>query len=139
MKRYRGYFDIVIIDGGDPIGPSLTLYEYPFYRDIFAALRKNGMAAFQIGSFLDDPLIKGTFEKLRKVFPSVMMLRLTMPSYNCGDYCFMAASKKIDLNAVSLPLLQKRCKAFKAGKTLKYYNPYMDQASRVIPAIFKVK
>ncbi|MFA5361645.1 MAG: polyamine aminopropyltransferase [Candidatus Omnitrophota bacterium] len=139
MKRYKEYFDIVIIDGGDPIGPSLTLFEYPFYRDIFAALKKDGMAAFQIGSFLDTPLIQGAFSKLQKAFPSVIMLRLTMPSYHCGDYCFMAASKKIDLGAVSLPALKKRFQAFNPGKALKYYDPYMDQASRVIPPAFKVK
>ncbi len=139
MKRFREYFDIVIIDGGDPVGPSLTLYEYPFYRDIFTALKKDGMAAFQIGSFLDMPLIKGTFLKLKRVFPSVAMLRLTMPSYHCGDYCFMAASKKIDLNAVSLPKLRKRFRAFKPGRGLKYYDPLMDQASRVIPAVFRME
>lgn len=138
MKRYKEYFDIIIIDGGDPVGPSLTLYEYGFYKDIFRALKTDGMASFQIGSFLDTPLIKNTYLKLKKIFPSAAMLRLTMPSYHCGDYCFMFASKKTKIDVFSPEILKKRFEKSKLKSSLKYYSLDMHRASLVTPLKLKV-
>ncbi|MDD5669093.1 MAG: polyamine aminopropyltransferase [Candidatus Omnitrophica bacterium] len=139
MKRHKDYFDMVIIDGGDPIGPSVSLFAYKFYQDIFAALKEDGIASFQIGSFLDTPLIKSSFTNLKKVFPHVSMVRLDMPSYHCGDYCFMGASKKYDFDKFNPKDLEERFGQMKKESVFKYYSPEIHQASRVIPEIFKVK
>ena len=68
------------------------------------------MACFQVGSFLDPALIGETFSNLGQVFPSVVKIRLTMPSYHCGEYCFMGASKDIVLENISMEHIEKRFK-----------------------------
>lgn len=139
IKRYKGYFDIAIIDGEDPVGTSVPLYAYAFYKDLHAALKDNGMAVFQIGSFLDTALLNNTFSKLKSIFTYTTRLRLTMPSYHCGEYCFMAASKKIDLERVDFKDIKARFNKIKNRHTFKYYSAQVHQAALVIPAHFKAK
>ncbi|MBT3258242.1 MAG: polyamine aminopropyltransferase [Deltaproteobacteria bacterium] len=138
IKKYENHFDIVIIDCSDPVGPSLPLFEAEFYKDIFKALKADGMASFQVGSFLDPALISETFSNLGQIFPSVVKIRLTMPSYHCGEYCFMGASKDILLENISMEHIEKRYKELNQDGALKYYSPGMHQASQTIPGIYGV-
>ena len=136
IKKFKDYFDVVIIDSNDPVGPSLALYSANFYKEVFKALKENGVMIAQVGSFLDfDNLIKKIFLKLKKIFPSVQIYRLTMPSYHCGEYCFIGASKKINLEKVNFRKIEKRFKKLK--KKLKYYSPEIHQSSLVLPKIWK--
>lgn len=132
-KKYEGFFDIIIIDCSDPVGPSLPLFDINFYNDVFNALKTNGMAAFQVGSFLDSALIDGTFSKLKMVFPSVIKTRLTMPSYHCGEYCFMGASKKFILENMNFNSIYKKFSELNLNESLKYYSPEIHQSSQTIP------
>lgn len=138
IKQYRDHFDIVIVDGEDPVGTSVPLYAAAFYKDLYRALKDNGMAVFQIGSFLDTALLNNTFSKLKSIFTYTTRLRLTMPSYHCGEYCFMAASKKINLEKVDFKNIEARFNKVKNRHTFKYYSTQVHQASLVIPAHFRL-
>jgi len=130
IKEYKDFFDLVIVDSNDPVGPSLALYSTNFYKNIFRALKKDGIIITQVGSFLDfQNLIKPIFLKLKKIFPYVQPYKLTMPSYHCGEYCFVGASKKIDLSKVNLKKIKKR---------FKYYSPEIHKQSMVLPKIWKL-
>lgn len=131
IKKFRDYFDIVIIDSNDPVGPSLALYSNNFYKEIFKSLKREGIMVAQVGSFLDfENLVKKTFLKLKKIFSSAQIFKLTMPSYHCGEYSFIGASKKIDLSKVD--------SSNKSNIQTKYYSPEIHLASLAIPKIWKI-
>ncbi|MGD0336737.1 MAG: polyamine aminopropyltransferase [Candidatus Omnitrophota bacterium] len=142
IKRYKDFFDVVIVDSTDPVGPGKVLFEAGFYRLVFDSLKKDGIAVFQLGPFLDfDLIIRPTARKLQKLFKFVRSIRLPMPSYSCGcEYCFMIASKYIDPAAINPAKIKERLKARlgqKAAK-LKYYSAAMHRASMVMPRIWQV-
>lgn len=143
IKRHRDYFDVIVIDSTDPVGPGKALFEGSFYADVAKSLTKDGVAIFQIGPLLDFNLIvKGTAGKLKKLFAYVNLERLSMPSYSCGcEYCFIVASKTVDPAKLSLATIRERAKKRLGSKlnALKYYTPEVHQASLVMPKLWQIK
>ncbi len=142
IRRHKDFFDVVIVDSTDPVGPGKVLFTMDFYRDVFASLKKDGIAIFQLGPFLDfDLIIKPTAKKLKTMFSYVHPVRLSMPSYSCGcEYCFMIASKTVDPAKLPLSLVKDRFKkrlGKEAGK-LKYYTPQVHLASMVMPKLWQI-
>jgi len=136
VKKYRDFFDVIIIDSTDPAGPSVPLFSKKFYKDCFKALTKEGVISIQTMCFFNYfPIIKRTYKKLTPFFPSVKLYQADIPCFHCGEYCFTLASKKIDLGKIDLNYLKKRFKKIK-GK-LKYYSPEIHQSSMVLPKIWK--
>ena len=43
----KNFYDVIIIDGADPIGPSKDLYVYPFLNDCKRILKRGGVLATQ--------------------------------------------------------------------------------------------
>jgi spermidine synthase len=142
IARHKNFFDVIVVDSTDPVGPGKVLFQAPFYQQVFNALTKDGLAIFQLGPFLDfDLIIKPTALKLKKMFSYVNPVRLAMPSYSCGcEYCFMLASRKIDPLKVGLPQIKKRLSSRLGSKisTLKYFTPQMFSASLTMPKLWQI-
>lgn len=142
IKRYRDFFDVIVVDSTDPVGPGKVLFEKDFYRLIFNSLKKDGLAIFQLGPFLDfDLIIRPAARKLQSFFPVVKPLRLAMPSYSCGcEYCFMIASKETDPAKINSAVISRRLKQRLGPKasSLKYYTPQIHQASLVMPKLWQI-
>ena len=47
MKQHQNYFDVIIVDASDPVGPADVLFEKPFYMAMKSALRSGGIVATQ--------------------------------------------------------------------------------------------
>ncbi len=143
MDRYHNFFDVIVVDSTDPIGPGKVLFERKFYKKVYSSLTSNGMAIFQIGPFLDfDLLIKDAARKLKTFFRYVYPLRLTMPCYGSGsEYCFILASKKDVLTHLTPPVINKRLtsRLGRKASSLKYYTPALHCASFVMPKLWQVK
>lgn len=43
IKQKKDYYDVIVTDSSDPEGPARALFEAPFFRDCFAALREGGV------------------------------------------------------------------------------------------------
>jgi spermidine synthase len=142
MKRYKNFFDVIVVDSTDPVGPGAVLFRGDFYRTVFDALTPNGMAIFQLGPFLDfDLIIRPTARKLMPFARYVRPVRLAMPSYSCGcEYCFMIASKRIDPASIPVPVIARRMKQRlgKKAESLRYLTPALHQASMVMPKIWQL-
>ncbi|MFA5261699.1 MAG: polyamine aminopropyltransferase, partial [Candidatus Omnitrophota bacterium] len=142
IEQYSDYFDVIIVDCTDPIGPGKVLFGMDFYKKLFAALKKDGIAMFQLGPFLDfDLFVEDSAQKLKKLFASIHPVRLCMPSYSCGsEYCFMAASKQVDLKKIKTSVIDRRLKVRLGGKAkkLKYYTPEVHSASLVMPRLWQL-
>lgn len=142
IGKYKNFYDIVIIDctNFSQEGLSSPLYLVRFYKDVFTALKKDGIIITLGASFLDfENFIKGISKKLKKVFSSVAIFRFCMPSYHCGEYSFIGASKKINLANVNFNKIEKRFKKLQKKHKLKYYSPEIHQASMILPEIWGVE
>ncbi|MBN1913316.1 MAG: polyamine aminopropyltransferase [Candidatus Omnitrophica bacterium] len=142
IKKYKNFFDVIVVDSTDPVGPGEVLFKGDFYKLVYEALTENGIAIFQLGPFLDFELIvRPTAKKLQKLWKFVNPVRLAMPSYSCGcEYCFMIASKRINPLNIKVSHLARRLKARLGNKacSLKYYTPHMHQASLMMPKLYQI-
>ena len=131
-----GSFDAVIVDGGDYTGLSEVLFSATFFGDIARVLRPGGVVAVQTGSVLDAHLIRTGRERLRAVFADVTAYRLTMPSYHCGEYCFLAAALAPILSHPDAGRLTQVEATLRSRFTPTYWSPAVQRAAQVLPASF---
>ena len=134
-KRLQNFFDVVIIDSNDPIGPSLALFSKEFYKDVFQILKKdNGIMVTLVGLFLDSKdLIKKIVNKIGSVFSKIQLYRAAVPVYYCGDFCYIGASKKIALKKNDFKKIKIRFKVLQKKGKFKYYSPEIHFASMILP------
>jgi spermidine synthase len=131
IDRYSD-FDVLIVDGNDAMGPSVPLFGSPFYARVARALASGGVCAVQVGSFLDEDFIKTTRARISEHLPNTALYRFTMPSYHCGEYCFLMAAKDCDPAGPAATVIEERMKQ-RGIAGLKYYTPAMHHASQVLP------
>jgi spermidine synthase len=142
LENKNYFYDVIMVDSTDPVGPGKVLFEEPFYKKVYQALNKDGLAIFQAGPFLDlNTIIKKSVQTLKKLFKYVCLLRFPMPSYSCGcEYCFILTSKKYNPLKLNKKTLEQRFKtSLKNPTNLRYYNPSMHLASLIIPPIWQIK
>ncbi|MCM8765392.1 MAG: polyamine aminopropyltransferase [Candidatus Omnitrophica bacterium] len=140
IKHKSALYDVVMVDSTDPVGPGKVLFKFPFYSDVCHILKKEGIAIFQAGPFLDlKNILKESVRHLKKLFKYVVPLRLPMPSYSCGcEYCFILASKRYNPLKVSLRTLNLRYNSrLKNSTPLRYYTPAIHRASLAIPSLWQ--
>ena len=104
VREKEDYYDVIIVDCSDPIGPGEGLFQEPFYKDVYKALKEDGLFVQQTESpFLHQPLIL----------------------YPAGMHCFTMGSKKYD----PLTWTPNRPKTFET----KYYNEDIQKAAFALP------
>ncbi|MFQ6049671.1 MAG: polyamine aminopropyltransferase [Candidatus Paceibacterales bacterium] len=137
VKKFKNFFDVIIVDSTDPAGPSLSLFQKRFYQNSFSALKKEGVFITQSGNFLDQiSEIKTAIKNLTLFFPYVKVHQIFTPDYQGSDFSFTLASKKINLEKFDIRKIAKR---FKKIKDLKYYSPEMHLTSGILPKFYQKK
>ncbi|MCC5925262.1 MAG: polyamine aminopropyltransferase [Bacteroidetes bacterium] len=132
-------YDVIIIDGSDPVGPAVDLFKQEFYDKCRDALNDNGVLTGQT----ESPWVSSYHESIQSVFRAVdnafefsRMYLAFIPLYPTGMWSMAFASKGIDplsdevLNRVTSGLNQ-------FGDTLKYYNADMHRAAFALPGFVK--
>lgn len=128
MRETDKKFDIVIVDSSDPVGPSITLHEEGFYKEIKKILNPEVIVVSQAGSpfyHLESIVKKDIF--LRKQFEFVSFYSVPVPTYPGGSWCFAFLSDQID------PLAVKR----NSPLGLKYFTLEIHKAAFALPAFIK--
>lgn len=126
IEGKKDIYDIVIVDSTNfSEKNSLPLYSLNFYKKVYSLLKKDGIMITLGASFLDVQFIKKIQNNIKKVFKNTAIYKFCMPSYHCGEYCFIAGSKKVDLKAVSFKKIKKEYK-------FKYYSPETHKASLIL-------
>ncbi len=128
LKHTDKKFDIVIVDSSDPVGPSQSLHEKDFYKDIKNRLRPKGVVVTQVGSpfyHLDSIAEKNSF--LKKLFEVVSFYFAPVPTYPGGSWCFAFLSDQIK------PLDVKRS----PPPGLKYFTLEIQKAAFALPVFIK--
>jgi spermidine synthase len=129
VEGYSGEpFDVIIVDGPDPVGPAIGLFESPFYRDCQRRLSENGALVLQSES---PHIMQEAFTRIVKnlcaVFPRVRPYLSPVPIYASGGWSFCHASDKCDPLAVD----QERCR--RATARCRYYNGDVHRAVFALP------
>ncbi len=130
VKNYENYFDIIIDDLTDPTGPSLALWQTRFYKDIFRALKGNGVAVFQT-AYLKEKFAKKARKKIKKVFPFFKIHKAHVGCFPFDEHTFSFGSKKINFNKASFKKIKEKFR--KLNLKTKYYSPEIHFASTILP------
>jgi spermidine synthase len=129
-------FDVIAVDGTDPIGPGVALFEEDFYRRAAAALRPGGIYVQQIespfysirpGDMAFDLSFEEIVARARRVFNRVKIYCATIPMYIGSYWAFLYAG---DEKLLMKPCLERWEKI--RGQT-RYYSPEMQEAAFVLP------
>lgn len=126
-----GRYDVVLVDGTDPLGPGEGLFNSEFYRHVSRILTREGLTATHTS---ENPLIKPEvvrtlLDKLKGVFPGVTLFRSEIPIYHTGSWYFALASKGGDPRLA--PWYGERFNQHTARR--RYYNESIHRASFAMP------
>ncbi len=135
VKAATNEYDVIIIDGSDPVGPAEGLFEKDFFEFCFNALTENGVLTGQTESpWVKEyyPSMKKVFNALTEVFDESAMYLGYIPLYPAGMWSFAYASKGIRANdSEVLARVEQGLETF--GNSLKYYNKDVHSASFALP------
>lgn len=135
IKKYKNFFDVIILDLSDPAGPAKDLISLGFYKKVKNALTKNGIVSIQSGSFTCQPeLVRLIFQRIKKTFPCAEVRRAVVPCYQAGEYSFTIGAN-FNLERITLKEIQKKYR--KLNLNLEYYSPEIHFASKVLPKYLK--
>jgi spermidine synthase len=127
-------YDVIIIDGSDPVGPAEGLFEKEFYSYCFDALGDDGVLTAQTESpWVESyhPSMKKVFHALDELFPVSGMYLNFIPLYPAGMWSMACASRGAGpLHPETLERVQKEAEHL---ANLKYYNADVHKASFALP------
>lgn len=135
IKGKEKIYDVVIVDCSDPIGPSKSLYKEEFYRDVFNALKDDGILVTQSESpFAQNRVHRMVVKELQKVFPIVRPYLAFIPTYPSGMWSFTIASRTHDPLSLKPEELVNKVSSFekKSGR-LRYYNSQIHYGAFAVP------
>ncbi len=127
-------FDLVIVDGSDPVGPAEGLFTEDFYKDIKSALSDDGILMTQGESpMFHESTFVALNQSLKSIFgqDKVHTLLFHATTYPSGMWSLMMATKstlnpKKDINTNDI-------QAFVKTNKLRYYNDELHVSSFSLP------
>jgi spermidine synthase len=131
VKKRENYYDVIIVDSSDPIGPAEVLFQENFYRNMFDALTDDGIVVTQSESFLyHKNIIRDIASFSRKIFPRYHYYYTLVPTYPSGLIGFSFCSKTYDPIDDFIP------GKVDALHDLKYYSKEIHKAAFALPRSF---
>ncbi len=128
-------YDVILIDGSDPVGPAEELFGTDFIRNCHQALAEDGVLAAQTESPWVDSYhtsIKKVFSALEVTYSVAKMYLAFIPLYPAGMWSFSFASKGPDpLTPDTMRRIENGLDHF--GNQLKYYNKDIHVGSFALP------
>lgn len=133
----EGEFDLILVDGSDPVGPAEGLFSTTFYNNCKKALSNDGILVAQG----ESPMFNGrVFVELNQCLVEIFgqekvnTLLFYIPTYPTGMWSFQVASK----GDLSLQKADKnRIKEFADNNKLFYYNEDIHFAALSMPNFVK--
>lgn len=121
-------FDVIILDGSDPVGPAEGLFTEAFYRGCERLLKENGVFVLQSESpFLQRQTFLQLSTTLGKIFDRVHPYFGSVPLYALGSWSWTHTSRNVDPRAFD----EKR--VLRQEKRCKYYNREIHLSSFALP------
>ncbi len=131
VRSKRGFYDLIIVDAPDPVGPGEALFAKSFFEDVKAALRPGGAVSAQSESFMLHPdYSRRQAEIFSELFKSWGYSFFAVPSYPGGTLGVCVGSDAAD---VKTPC---RTPQPPMADSLRCYSPEMHKASFAAPAFW---
>ena len=125
VRSLKNTFDVVIVDSPDPLGPAKDLFSADFYKDVFEALKPDGIMTIQCESpILNRKLTRRLYQSIKHAFPNFYYYLAPMPTYPSGLWSFAVGSKRYN------PLQPQN--DFTPGHT-RYYSPQIHLSAFTLP------
>lgn len=135
VKQVKEPYDVIIIDGSDPVGPAEGLFAKDFMHDCYKALSENGVLTAQTESpWVQDyhSSISNIFSALDQLYLLSQMYLAYIPLYPAGMWSFAFASKGADpLSKETITRVTNGLEQFKSN--MKYYNAEVHKAGFALP------
>jgi spermidine synthase len=127
----KGYFDVIIVDCSDPVGPAESLFGKEFYESAYNALADGGVLCAQAESiWLHLDIIKEMADFISELrFNKVQYAYTMIPTYPSGSIGFFVCSKGVDRDCSANP----RKMSERVAEGLRYYTEQIHSASFVLP------
>lgn len=121
-------FDVVLVDGSDPVGPAEVLFTEEFFRGCQRLLKPGGAVALQSESpvYFRDTFVE-TQKKLSKIFKTVRPYFGPVPIYSGGIWSWTLCSDTVD----PLEPVEARVEAMTEGSQI--YNADIHRAVFAVP------
>ncbi|MDH5490635.1 MAG: polyamine aminopropyltransferase [Myxococcales bacterium] len=121
-------FDVVIVDGTDPVGPGVVLFDLEFFRGCKRMLRPHGVLAMQSESpiYFEKTFVE-TQHKLAEIFETVRPYFGPVPIYSGGIWSWTFASDQVD------PLELNEARVAAITPDSKVYNGEVHRAAFAQP------
>lgn len=130
-------YDLVIVDGSDPVGPAKGLFSTEFYSNTLRILKDDGILVTQGESPLfNRPTFIELNTTLKEIFgkDKVKTLLFHIPTYPSGTWSFQIACKSdLDITSAQEDFLNSKVDA----KAMKYYNASVHNAAFALPNYIK--
>ncbi|KAH7301743.1 hypothetical protein KP509_23G040100 [Ceratopteris richardii] len=131
-----GFYDAIIVDSSDPVGPAQELFETPFFESLARVLRPGGVVCTQAESvWLHLHIIQDIFASCKKAFKgSVNYAWTNVPTYPSGVIGFMLCSTEgppVNFKQPINPI--EKAEEDDGRSPLKYYSSEMHSASFCLP------
>ncbi|MDD2234800.1 MAG: polyamine aminopropyltransferase [Desulfitobacteriaceae bacterium] len=130
IKNKEKVYDVILIDSTEPIGPAEGLFSLEFYRQIYKALKEDGIMVAQTESpFFNKDLISRVYKDISSIFPLTKLYLANIPTYPSGLWSFTMGSKRWDPEQIEeskLPHLDTN-----------YYCPEIHRAIFKLPGFVK--
>lgn len=95
VKDVEDFYDVIIVDSSDPVGPAVQLFEKSFYENIHRALKADGLMVCQSQSPLfHQHVTKQTLTYIDQLFAHSQLYITTVPTYPGGFWSFTLGSKQ---------------------------------------------
>lgn len=137
VKDKNNFYDLIIIDSTDPIGPGEGLFTTEFYNNCYNALTSEGILVNQNETPIYDEFFEvgiSSNRKLKKMFPIVEVYQASIPTYPGGYWLFNFASKKFN------PLNDLKYNEWNSlNLKTKYYNTDLHKGAFALPNYVKEK
>ena len=139
VEKVSDPYDVIIIDGSDPVGPAVELFSESFYRNCYNALTPQGVLSSQtespwVPSY--HPAIRKLFHSLDAIFEVSRMYLAFIPLYPSGMWSLAYASK--GLHPHDPDVVDRVVKGTTSmDGSLRYYNPEIHQGSFALPGFVR--
>ncbi len=135
VKKY----DVIIIDGSDPVGPAVDLFKKEFYEHCHRCLKDDGVLVSQT----ESPFVESYHDSIRSVqraisglFPVSKLYLTYIPLYPTGMWSMSLAGKgRSPLAEDVLNEIDHRTTSF--ASSLKYYNKEVHAGAFALPGFVR--
>ncbi len=125
VQEHPGEYDVILVDSTDPVGPAAGLFARDFYQAVYNALKEDGLFVAQTESpFVNQDLVRGVFQDVKRVFPIAELYLAYVPTYPTGMWSFTMGSKRYH------PLRDRQ--PARTSDT-RYYTEAVHQAAFTLP------